>query len=1238
VLLHTSRSPRAATVWLLVITLLCSLLPLAVQRTDAAEASAPFTLSKSEFVAGYPTTTITFRGSDAFLLRPDTKVTLYDANGVQKQVIQNVNVTSNKELTFVLQPGLHEGTYLLLVQSHQTVKAQLRIITTYDPTDIRVTPGVDRDIRIDWIDPNAPEVRDIYIQYAPMERRDNWQEPIIVPLGRGTTTIKGLDHERKYRFQVFTRKAGSNFGTIFTLDNGGLGYQAIDRTPPGDLTNVAVTAVNNGFRINWRDPLGPDNLVEQDLRMITVQIAEHGTTNWSDGYVVSKGIQTTLIEPLNTSKRYDLRFTKTDIYGNWSYQIDTHNGYGYTFDTTSPLEVTNLQVVGQSDTNAYITWYDPTSENNPDFHHVNLYMRTAINDWKAVGRVNKGTQSLTLSGLAPNIRYEVKATTVDNYGNESVGITIPNFYVKQTPFTHLTGNIAVTQEPTGGLLMKWNTEAVTQIEFDRFKLYYGPVADEVDPKRYKETVFSNRTAKSATLRDLPTGTHFLQLRFFDSYGMEQVITDLKNFDPVRNINTGYYVQGPDAQAPTDVDRVRIQPDAGNEMLITWNAAASNGTHVEVWYAERSPTPNWQFAGKVDRNAQKFSVRGLDPNKDYFFRLLAIDDPKKTKSVGVIFDNAGYGYNLLNGDRYAPREVTEATASLSLNTLTVSYVEPRDPDLDKIKIYLQKVGSTEAPTTTDVARGSNGTVLRDLVPGQTYTLRLTTVDVFGNESTGVALTNNGQGYLIIGGNTQSYQEVRGAYMIPDTNKLTVRFLDPLASDYDQALVSIKRRTDTSYVSTQVLKRNPNGANEAVFTGLESNQQYQVRIVAVSTAQRQSTGITLGGTTGVGLLPVSDVTNARVTPGPNRLTVTWTDPANTTPTRVQVEVQEIGTNTWSDPLFVTAGSNRAVLMGLAADKSYRVRVLTRLNDVASPGLLLQPHQPRNASVAASISKIARNTTLVQPLSLLGTQTQFSSSATMSVKLYNEAGTDLSAKLSNARIVSADRIDFGLSTDLDLGRYRLVVQTPQDGELATWIEVVSATPPTTLAHLSKTTSLNGQSGATVTLTGTGFTANSKVVIDGGTPQTPTFLDSQHLTFAMPGTLLPGTHKITVLTNGTSTNPLSYHVYPFRGDLSLTTKPTMRTGTYKATLRATNLDINPRSGKIMLIIRRNGQFMESRELPYVFNGNESKDIQFEFGGNNSPYADGPTKMLSIQAHIVDSYNSTPLSDPIVLHQDINL
>ncbi|ARU61706.1 hypothetical protein CBW65_12245 [Tumebacillus avium] len=1209
---------RAPFALLTVLLLLATLIP--ILPAQPAVADGDITLSNSIFPAGYTNTRIYITGGSLFPLHDKTQIMLYDASGQLVNKLRALSYVDDRHISIELMAGLPQGRYQMLVKSYETAIAEIQVMSNYDPANVQITPGTDRDIRIDWKDPGAIDLREIVIQYG-LINSTSYQRTIVVPRTQQTYTLRDLEHNKKYRIKLFGRKVdgSSTPGTEFT--NGGAGYLATDSTPPGELTGLVVRSIPNGFDLSWSDPL------DADLSLITVEYAEHGTTRWTDGFVVAKGVEHGQLNQMNTSKRYDFRFTKSDILGNFSQQTATNNGYGYTFDTTAPSNVTGLNASVQSKTEALLTWQDPLDAANTDFHHVNVYLKSSLTDWISVGRVEKGVGQLRLNGLVGNIDYTFKVVSVDSFGNESGGAIT----TRTTDTYSLSDlrNVTVSQEPEGGLKLQW-PENGDAINFNLFKIYYAPTGTT----DFRETALSNKGTRSALLRDLPRGTFDLQFRLFDSHGVE------KDFHLMTNNGYGYFAAGKSGgNFPVELGDVRIQPYSTKSMQITWNPASTDGTHVEIYTAERSISPSWRLAGRVDKRTQRYEVLNLSEDKDYFFKLVVVDTVKNTQTYGVIYDNSGYGYNLSGGDRYPPREVTNAGASVIGGGISITYFEPADADLDKVTIYAQRSGTSDVKRF-DVSRGASGTTIRDLLPGATYTLRITTVDIYGNESQGVNLNNNGPGYTIPTSTGSGQNEVNNALLIPETNKLTVRFQDPLAADYSRAVISLKKSSSSSYTTSRTASK---GTNEVTFDGLDANSFYQVRIVTVNSANKESAGLYLGGTTGIGLQPVTKVTNGNVTERDGQLIVTWVDPTGMTPSGIQVEVQARGTSVWSDPLIVQPGTERAVFSGLSDTESYKVRLTTLLEGVASAPLLLDNgsvgYRPNRSQLTANPSQISYSATGTQRITLTGVNTRLPYTDTeIHAKLYTSGGTDISEAITDQDTYSSTRYDVTLRRSLQPGLYKLAVTTKDDGEFLSWIRVTSGSAPSVQAvALDQGAASYGYSAFTVKVTGTGFKTGAQVIIDGTREVTPFSISSEQLSFTMPSGLMPGVHKVVVKTSDGTSLPIGFTVHPFSGKV-VYTPSTTRTGLHKAEVQIKNHDGNVRPGKVLIQIRKNGRLVEIRELEDTFSAYETVTFKLDLGGVNSVYAEGPMTSLSIQAFVVDPYTYTPLAEPITLYRTLNL
>ncbi len=212
---------------------------------------------------------------------------------------------------------------------------------------------------------------------------------------------------------------------------------------------------------------------------------------------------------------------------------------------------------------------------------------------------------------------------------------------------------------------------------------------------------------------------------------------------------------------------------------------------------------------------------------------------------------------------APGDVTYVLATAGDGTITLTWTDPADRDLSKIKIADIDTGSVYyADKWTGI------TTLTGLSNGDTYNLKISAVDIAGNESPGVMVNTAPNGP-----DTVAPDEVGGVSVIPGNGRLTVKWTDPANGDFDHVVVTV------SGAAIDVQNVNK-GIRQTTITGLENGVSYDISLRTVDTSGNESQGITVSGTPSDAVIPddtaPGEVTGALVIPGSGRLTVVWTDP--------------------------------------------------------------------------------------------------------------------------------------------------------------------------------------------------------------------------------------------------------------------------------------------------------------------------------------------------------------------------
>ncbi|MEW6770657.1 MAG: fibronectin type III domain-containing protein [Bacillota bacterium] len=436
------------------------------------------------------------------------------------------------------------------------------------------------------------------------------------------------------------------------------------------------------------------------------------------------------------------RFEATDTVGNTSTSPET-DWYLVTVDKQAPGEVTDLTVtVPPEGGKLVLTWTDPEDE---DYALANVYCKdVSEEEWILAGSAAKGEQTFTITGLDPSgdTKYAVKVTTVDNFGNESDGITDDNngegYAAKDVKPPAEVSDLQVSIVPAGGALdLEWTNPA--DDDYAGANVYFKKLTDT--SWTHSGTVTGD--VYQYRIEDLANGVPYaVKVTTFDLYNNESagVVDD----------NNGQGYVPTDTQAPSEVTNAQATaPASGGVIVLTWtDPAGIDLNHVNVYIREKGSDARGD-AISVPKGIGSYEFSNLDRTGETLYEFkISVVDATYNESEGVVLDNNGQGYAAK--DTLPPSEPTSLVVTIPAqgNSLKVQWSDPSDADLDHINVYCRPVGTTGdawgAPQ--QVAKGVGSCLITGLANGHAYEVKLTAVDDIGNESTGVVLDNNGQGYL------------------------------------------------------------------------------------------------------------------------------------------------------------------------------------------------------------------------------------------------------------------------------------------------------------------------------------------------------------------------------------------------------------------------------------------------------------------------------------------------------------
>jgi len=195
------------------------------------------------------------------------------------------------------------------------------------------------------------------------------------------------------------------------------------------------------------------------------------------------------------------------------------------------------------------------------------------------------------------------------------------------------------------------------------------------------------------------------------------------------------------------------------------------------------------------------------------------------------------------DTVPPGKVRDVAVISGHGKLTLTWTDPSNKDLDKIYIVAEADTVVEA---VYVDAGVGSYTFTGLENGVTYTLRLTAIDLYGNESERVTASGKpeatepepeepGEEHE----DTTPPGEIRNARVISGNRQLTIRWTDP--TDADLSKIYIRGEGSTVIEAVYINK----DVEVYRLTGLTNGVTYQLRISTVDASGNISEGVVVSG---------------------------------------------------------------------------------------------------------------------------------------------------------------------------------------------------------------------------------------------------------------------------------------------------------------------------------------------------------------------------------------------------------
>ncbi len=633
-----------------------------------------------------------------------------------------------------------------------------------------------------------------------------------------------------------------------------------DATAPMPVGNLAATGGLSQITLTWTDP-GDDDLLHILISWTSP------VDNSPQSLRVGVGEQPITISPLAP--------------GDYTFTVTTVDTVGHTTASTAaaasrsdgtPPGVVVLSAAAQANASVQVTWTDPS---DADFSHIRL-------SWAPMGgnetqplTITSEVETATVTGLTDGTEYTFTATSFDVSGNESAGSTGARVTADSTPPDVVV--LTATAQANGSVQVTWTDPA--NADFSHILLSWTSVGGTTTPPL---TITSE--VETATINGLTDGTEYT-----------------------------FTAKSVDAAGNQSADSAGVQATANGTPpgAVVLSAAAQANGNAQVTWTDPDDTDfshillSWVTTGEAAQSVQinegigMATITGLTHGSTYSITAKSVDAAgnQSADSAGVqVTADAAVG------------PVTGLSAVTAANsTATLSWTNPSDADFSHLIISWTPMGGNPGQPLRFNSREAAATIAH-LTPGSVI-FTVQSVDTLGNTAS-ETLTET------IAPDTTAPAVVTLTATAQPDSAVQVTWTDPADLDYSHILLSW---SPMGGAETQPL-RIDSGTETTTITGLTDAVAYMFTAKSVdSTGNESDPSAAVTATADAG---VSAVTNlAAVISGDSSVAVTWTDPADSDFTHVNLTWAPAA-STETQPLRVAAGTEMAALTGLTGGTQYTI----------------------------------------------------------------------------------------------------------------------------------------------------------------------------------------------------------------------------------------------------------------------------------------------------------------------------
>jgi formylglycine-generating enzyme required for sulfatase activity len=395
-------------------------------------------------------------------------------------------------------------------------------------------------------------------------------------------------------------------------------------------------------------------------------------------------------------------------------------------DTTAPAKVSDI-TVSAANGKAVLTWTNPADD---DFAGVKISMLPAAGTLANPITLDKGVNTLTVSGLTNGSEYTFTIQTFDESLNYSKGVSQTAIVVADTSDTTAPASVTnlVASAKDKSVLLTWTDAVDTDNDIYGYEVSWtSDTASRAVTALEANSMVVAQGVCGAIVRNLTNGTEY-------TFTVKTLDTSFNK--SAEATATATPVENPS----TDVLKIDLsvpETKSNTSVTVTANITTAGTVKKVVYKKDGSINPAKLLADSdaieatadaSDNTKCTFTISATDETSNGTYTVAAIDSDGREEIEQIAINNFDF-------TAPAKPKVASGVYSSDTSSITLNWTNPDDEDFDHVEIYYTTTdanGTSEKSTVESVTE-ANKTYSNIDAEKSYYTFYLASVDKLENKS-------------------------------------------------------------------------------------------------------------------------------------------------------------------------------------------------------------------------------------------------------------------------------------------------------------------------------------------------------------------------------------------------------------------------------------------------------------------------------------------------------------------------